>query len=55
MRNFLYVLIAIVITLWIIGFFIYSLGGLLHILLVIALILIIITAIKNLKRNSNNH
>jgi hypothetical protein len=46
MRNLLYILAVIFIIAWAIGFVGYSVGGLIHILLVIALISIILGVIK---------
>jgi hypothetical protein len=42
MGNFLYVLAGIMVIAWIIGFFTTSVGGIIHILLVIALIAVIL-------------
>ena len=49
MGNLLYVIAIICIVLWAIGFLAYSFGGLLHLLLVIALIAIILRVIKGNK------
>ena len=46
MRNLLYVLAVIVVIAWAIGFLGYSVGGLIHILLVIALISILLGIIQ---------
>jgi hypothetical protein len=46
MGNFLYVLAIILLILWAIGFLGYSAGGLIHILLVIALIAVILRVIQ---------
>jgi hypothetical protein len=46
MNNLLYIVAVILIVSWAIGFFAYSAGGLIHILLVIALIAIILRVIK---------
>ncbi|MBA2612081.1 MAG: lmo0937 family membrane protein [Bacteroidetes bacterium] len=46
MSNLLYILAVILIISWAIGFFAYSAGGLIHILLVIALIAIILRVIR---------
>lgn len=46
MSNLLYTLAVILIIFWAIGFFAYSAGGLIHILLVIAVIAIILRLIK---------
>jgi hypothetical protein len=49
MGNLLYIIAIILIIGWAIGFFAYSAGGLIHILLVIALIAIIIRIIQGRK------
>jgi len=46
MGNLLYVLAVILIIAWAIGFFAYSAGGIIHILLVIALIAVILRVIQ---------
>jgi hypothetical protein len=49
MGNLLYVLAVILIIAWAIGFFAYSVGGIIHILLIIALIAIIFRIIEGRK------
>jgi hypothetical protein len=46
MGNLLYVLAIILVIAWAIGFFAYSLGSLIHILLVIAVIAILLRLIQ---------
>ncbi|HET9055752.1 MAG TPA: lmo0937 family membrane protein [Chitinophagaceae bacterium] len=46
MRNLLYVLAVIVVIAWAIGFIGYSVGGLIHILLVIALVSVLLGIIQ---------
>jgi hypothetical protein len=46
MSNLLYTLAVILIIFWAIGFFAYSLGALIHILLVMAVIAIILRLIQ---------
>lgn len=46
MNNLLYVIAVILIIGWILGFFVYSAGGLIHILLVIAVIAIVLRLIR---------
>ena len=46
MGNLLYIIAVILIIGWAIGFFAYSAGGIIHILLVIALIAIIFRVIQ---------
>jgi len=46
MGNLLYVIAVILIIAWAIGFIGYSVGGLIHVLLVIALIAIILRVIQ---------
>ncbi len=46
MGNLLYIIAVILVIAWAIGFFAYSLGGIVHILLVIALIAIILRVIQ---------
>ncbi|MBL7912739.1 MAG: lmo0937 family membrane protein [Bacteroidia bacterium] len=46
MSNLLYILAVILVISWAIGFFAYSAGSLIHILLVIALIAVILRVIR---------
>jgi uncharacterized membrane protein YtjA (UPF0391 family) len=46
MGNLLYIVAVILIIAWAIGFFAYSAGGIVHILLVIAIIAIIIRLLQ---------
>ncbi len=46
MNNLLYLVAVILIIGWAVGFFAYSAGGMIHILLVIALIAIILRVIQ---------
>jgi hypothetical protein len=46
MGNLLYLIAVILVIAWAIGFFGYQLGGLIHILLVIAVIAIILRVIR---------
>lgn len=46
MKNLLYIIAVILIIAWAIGFLGYSAGGLIHILLVIAIIVIIIKLLQ---------
>lgn len=46
MQNLLYTIAVILIILWALGFFIYNLGSLIHILLVIAVVAILLRLIK---------
>lgn len=46
MSNLLYTVAVILVILWALGFFVYSLGSIIHILLVIALIAVIFRLIK---------
>lgn len=45
MRSLLYLIAVILIIGWALGFFVYSIGGLIHILLVIAVIAILLRLI----------
>jgi hypothetical protein len=49
MGNILYLIAVILIIIWAVGFFAYSAGSIIHILLVIALISIILRIIKGNK------
>lgn len=49
MGNLLYVIAVILIIAWSIGFIGYSIGGLLHVLLVIALVAVILRVIQGRK------
>ncbi|SHJ11300.1 lmo0937 family membrane protein [Flavobacterium terrae] len=46
MQNLLYIAAIVCIILWAIGYFVYSLGNLVHILLVIAVISVLLRVIK---------
>ena len=46
MRNLLYLVAVILIIGWVIGFFAYSVGSVIHILLVIAIIAILLNVIQ---------
>ena len=46
MGNLLYLIAVILIIAWAVGFFAYSVGGIIHILLIIALIAIILRIIQ---------
>lgn len=46
MNNLLYVIAVVLIIGWILGFFVYSASGLIHLLLVIALIAIVLRLIR---------
>lgn len=49
MGSLLYAIAIILIIVWAIGFFAYSVGGIIHILLVIALIAVILRIIQGRK------
>ena len=49
MGNLLYLIAVILLIAWAIGFFAYSAGGLIHILLVIAVVSILLRLIKGEK------
>ncbi|MFL0682443.1 MAG: lmo0937 family membrane protein [Algoriphagus aquaeductus] len=46
MSSLLYLIALILIIGWILGFFVYSVGGLIHILLVLALVSILLRLIR---------
>lgn len=46
MRSLLYLIAVILVIGWILGFFVYSAGGLIHILLVIAIIALLMGVIR---------
>jgi hypothetical protein len=46
MGNLLYVIAVILLIAWAVGFFAYSTGGIIHILLVIAIVAIILRVIQ---------
>jgi hypothetical protein len=46
MNNLLYILAVVLIIAWAVGFFAYSAGGLIHILLVIAVVAILLRVIR---------
>lgn len=46
MGNLLYLIAVVLVIAWAIGFFAYSVGGIIHVLLVIAIISILIRVIR---------
>jgi hypothetical protein len=46
MNNVMYFLAIILILLWALGFFVYNTGGLIHILLVLAVLAVLLRIIK---------
>jgi hypothetical protein len=46
MRNLLYIIAVILVIGWVFGFFVYSAGGLIHILLVLAVIAVLFRLIS---------
>lgn len=46
MSNLLYIIAVILIISWILGFFVYNVGGLIHILLVLAIIAVLFRLIS---------
>ncbi|MBU2920023.1 lmo0937 family membrane protein [Winogradskyella psychrotolerans] len=49
MKTFLYVFLVLLVILWAIGFFVYALSAVIHIVLVIAIILLIVVNRNNSK------
>ena len=49
MGNLLYLIAVILVIAWAVGFFAYSVGGIIHILLIIALIAVILRIIQGRK------
>ena len=49
MGNLLYIIAVVLIILWALGFFAYNAGGIIHILLVIAIIAILLRVISGRK------
>jgi hypothetical protein len=49
MGNLLYIIAVILIIGWVVGFFAYSAGGIIHVLLVIAVIAIIFQVVRGTK------
>lgn len=49
MGNLLYVIAVILIIGWLLGYFAFHVGGIIHVLLVVAVILIILKAIQGRK------
>ena len=47
MRSILYIVAVVLVIGWAIGVFAYSVGGLIHVLLVIAIIAVVIGLIRN--------
>ncbi|MEH1009430.1 MULTISPECIES: DUF5670 family protein [Winogradskyella] len=49
MKTFLYVFLVLLVILWAIGFFVYALSAVIHIVLVVAIILLIVVNRNNSK------
>lgn len=49
MGNILYIIAIALVIAWVIGFFVYSAGGILHVLLVIAFVALILSLIQGKK------
>lgn len=47
MRSILYLIAAILVVGWLLGFFVYSAGGLIHILIVLAVISLILGLMRS--------
>lgn len=46
MRSLLYIIAVILVIGWVLGAFVYSAGGLIHVLLVIAIIVVLLNVIR---------
>ena len=46
MSNFLYIIALIMIILWVLGYFVFSLGAIIHLLLVVAVITVLFRVIR---------
>jgi hypothetical protein len=46
MQNLLYLLAVVLVILWVLGYFVFNTGSLIHILLVIAVVAILLRIIK---------
>ncbi len=49
MKNLLYIIAVVLVIGWVLGFFVYNAGGLIHALLVIAVIMILFRVISGRK------
>ncbi len=49
MGNLLYLIAIVLVILWALGFFVYSAGGIIHILLIIAIVAILLRVISGQK------
>lgn len=49
MKNLLYIIAVVLVIGWVLGFFVYNAGGIIHALLVIAVIMILIRVISGRK------
>jgi hypothetical protein len=49
MGNLLYIIAVVLIIFWLLGFFVYSAGAIIHILLVFAVVAILVRVIKGEK------
>jgi Family of unknown function (DUF5670) len=51
MNNLLYFIAVILVIFWLLGFYVYSLGSIIHVLLVIALIAVLFRVIRGSRSN----
>jgi Flp pilus assembly protein TadB len=55
-KKFFYIIAAILIIIWAVGFFIYAVGAIVHLLLIAAVLLIIFRVARGSRRNTpRNH
>lgn len=46
MQNLFYIIAVIIVVIWALGFFVYGASGLIHLLLIIAIIVVVLRLIK---------
>lgn len=49
MERFLYIVAAIFVIIWALGFFLYSLGAIIHLFLILAVIALLIKLVRSIK------
>ncbi|HLN19535.1 MAG TPA: lmo0937 family membrane protein [Bacteroidales bacterium] len=54
MERVLYIIVLILIVIWIIGFFLYSLGAIIHIVLLLAFIILLVKLFSGRNRRRTN-
>lgn len=55
LKKFFYILAAVLIIIWAVGFFVYAVGAIVHLLLIAALLLVVFRVARGSRRNVRHH